>query len=333
MTVSDRTWSYGSSYEWMDRLRSDDLGPVIITCALNGGVQGKEMNTAIPETPEEIAAAAYEAYNAGASVVHVHARDPENLGNCTNSPEVLAEINARVRERCPDLVINNTTGGGPTVTMEERYSGLEAQPELASLNMGPDMSRFSLPPRPAEYGHPHDGFEFDDCVPFTYAIIGKLARLMLERGIKPEMEIYQPGQYWVSRWLIAEDMLKPPYLHQFVMGYQTSSFPTPANLTALVAELPAGSVFSVCGIGQFQLPMTTIAMLMGGHVRVGLEDNIYYSRGRKLTGNGEAVERAVRIARELNREVASPAEAREILGLSSVPSEYAKDELRVGDVA
>jgi 3-keto-5-aminohexanoate cleavage enzyme len=184
------------------------------------------------------------------------------------------------------------------------------------------MSRFKIPPRPEPLPHPHDGFLYDDCIPFTYGIVEQLARRMLEYAIKPELEIYQAGQFWVSRFLIEEGLIEPPYLHQFVMGYQTSSFATPWALADLVRDLPESSVFSVCGIGQFQLPMTTMSTLMGGHVRVGLEDNVYYSRGRKLTGNGEAVERAVRIAGELNRELATPAEAREILGIGSEPRRF-----------
>lgn len=310
------TWRYGDTYEWMERLRRG-LEPVIVTCALNGGVQGKETNPALPETPEEIAQAAYDAWNAGAAAVHVHARDPENLADCTQRSEVFLEINARIRERCPDLIINNTTGGGPTVTMDDRFEGLEARPELASLNLGPDMSRFRLPPRPAPLPHPHDEIVYDDCIPFTYGIVEQLARRMKHHETKPELEVYQPGQFWVSRFLIDEGLIEPPYLHQFVMGYQTSSWPTPSSLCELVGDLPDGSVFSVCGIGPYQVPMTTMATLMGGHVRVGLEDNIYYSRGRKLAGNGEAVERAVRIAKELNREVASPTQARQLLGIGA----------------
>jgi 3-keto-5-aminohexanoate cleavage enzyme len=310
------TWRHGDTYEWMEHVRGG-LGPLIVTCALNGGVQGKESNPALPETPEELAQAAYDAWNAGAAAVHVHARDPGNLADCTQRADVFREINARIRERCPDLIVNNTTGGGPTVTMDDRYEGLEALPELASLNLGPDMSRFRIPPRPEPLAHPHDGFLYDDCIPFTYGIVEQLARRMRERGIKPELEVYQPGQYWVSRFLIDEGLVERPYLHQFVMGYQTSSYPTPWALAELVRDLPDGSVFSVCGIGPFQLPMTTMSMLLGGHVRVGLEDNVYYARGRKLAGNGEAVERAVRLAGELNREVATPAQARELLGLGA----------------
>ena len=198
---------------------------------------------------------------------------------------------------------------------------LDGKPELASLNLGPDMSRFRIKERSAEFLHPHPDQEFDICAPYTYGILEQLAAEMLDRGIKPEMELYHPGQYWVSRDLIEHGLIQPPFIHQFVMGYQTSSFPTPANVCSLIEELPEGSIYFVAGIGHFQLPLTTLAILMGGHVRVGLEDNIYYRRGQKLKSNAEAVERTVRIARELNREVASPAEARELLGIGK-PSSY-----------
>ena len=310
----DWVFEYGDSRAYMERVRTG-LAPLIITCAVNGGVQGREMNDALPETPEEIARSCKEAYDAGASIVHIHGRDPLDLPKSAESFEVYGEINARVRELCPDLIVNNTTGGGPGMSMESRYRCLEARPEIASLNLGPDMSRFRLPARPEPLPNPHDEIIYDDCIPFTYGVIRRLAEVMKELGIKPEMETYHPGHFWVSGDVIGAGLVEPPYLFQFVMGYQTSAFPTAANLAHLVSELPEDSVFFACGVGHFQLPMTTMSILMGGHVRVGLEDNIYYSRGRKLRGNGEAVERAVRIATELNREVATPAQAREMLGL------------------
>lgn len=304
----------------MDKV--SNLEPLIITVAVNGGVQGKEAHPGIPETPEEIAAAAAEAYNSGASVVHIHGRDPNNLAECTKHAEVYREINARVREKCPEMIINNTTGGGMTTTMEDRFRCLEAKPELASLNLGPDMSRFRIKARPAPLPHPHGEEEHDTCIPFTYGVIEGLAERMLALGVKPEMEVYQPGQFWVARSLQEKGLIKPPYWFQFVMGYQTSSFPTPWHLIDLIRDLPQGSLFSTIGIGKFQWVMTTLSIMMGGHVRVGLEDNLYLARGRKLKSNAEAVERIVRLARELNREIATPTQARAMLGLAAEPSRY-----------
>lgn len=315
------SWDYSNSYAYLDRVRQG-FPPLIITCAINGGIQGKEAHPALPETPNEIADEAYEAYNAGACMVHIHARNPSNLADMAEGPEPFKEANALVREKCPDIIINNTTGGGPTTTMEQRLQFLDAMPEAASLNMGPDMSRLKIAPRPDPLLHPHDGFVYDDCIPFTYGFIEQLASRMKERGIKPEMEMYNPGHYWVSQHLIKKNLISPPYLFQFVMGYQTSIFGTPENLISMVRELPEDSIFFALGIGPLQLPMTTTALLLGGHVRVGLEDNLYARRGVRLKGNGEAVERVVEIARALNRDIATPQQAREMLGFSLQPSRY-----------
>lgn len=314
-------WRYSDAFEWMERTRTG-FGPLVVTCAVNGGIQGKESHPALPETPEEIARQAREAVDAGASIIHIHGRDPDSLATNARDSSAYLEINAAVREACPDVIINNSSGGGPETTMEERYESLDGRPEMASLNLGPDMSRFRVPERPDDLPDPHPAQEFDCIIPFTYGIIDRLAELMAERGIKPEMETYHSGQFGVSRDLIARGMVEPPFVHQFVMGYQTSVLPTPTHLLQMLADLPEESLFFVCGIGQFQLPMTTMAILLGGHVRVGLEDNLYFSRGRKLTGNGEAVERVVRTAGELGREIASPVEARSILGVATEPSEY-----------
>lgn len=316
-----KPWGYSDPFAWMERNRTG-FGPLIITCAVNGGIQGRESHPALPETPAEIAEQARQAVDAGAAIIHIHGRAPDDLATNARDAETYREINARVREACPDVIINNSSGGGPETTMEERFESLDGLPEMASLNLGPDMSRFRVPERPAPLPDPHPAQEFDCVIPFTYGIIDRLATLMSERGIKAEMETYHSGQFGVSRDLIARGLVEPPYVHQFVMGYQTSVLPTPAHLLQMLSDLPEGSLFFVCGIGQFQLPMTTMSILLGGHVRVGLEDNLYHSRGRKLTGNGEAVERIAGIAGKLGREPATPAEARAILGLSGTPSAY-----------
>ena len=158
--------------------------------------------------------------------------------------------------------------------------------------------------------------EIDACLPFTYGIVESFAREMQRRGIKPEVETYHSGGAWVVRDLIDRGLLKPPYLIQTVMGTQTASYPTPEHVIHLLRELPAETVWLCSGIGPFQLPLTTFALLMGGHARVGLEDNLYFSRGRKFVDNA-AVRRVVRIAHELNRAVATPAQTRQMLGLAT----------------
>ncbi len=296
---------------------------MIITCAVDGGIQGKESHPALPELPDEIALQSQEAYEAGASIVHIHGRDPGDFTNCTDDPEVYREILGQVREKCPDLILNITTGGGPTTTDEGR---------VAILDVGARDGHAE--PRPGHGALRARGAQSRRCrtrarrwsstcvMPFTYGFIDRLAGVMLEKGIKPELEIYQPGQYWVSRGLAERGLIKPPYSHQFVMGVQTAIYPTPWNVLNMLQELPGDSLFTVAAIGKFQWPLITMGIILGGNVRVGLEDNLYERRGRKLTGNGEAVEKVVRLAKEFGREIATPAQAREMLGLSATPSSY-----------
>jgi 3-keto-5-aminohexanoate cleavage enzyme len=317
----DFLWNYADSYEFMDRVQ-EGMPPLIICVASNGGVQGKEYNENLPETADEIADSVYGAYQAGASMVHIHARDPQNLANCATTTEIWYDVNRKVRERCPEIVINNTTGGGLDMTMEERLSCLDARPEVGSLNLTPDMSKFKMKERKAPLLHPHPPIEYDDCLPFSYKLVTRFATAMKERGIKPELETYHSGGNWVIRDLIQQELIEKPYWIQTVMGYQTSSFPTVQNVMALLSEFPRDTLWLCSGISVFQLPMTTLATLLGGHVRVGMEDNIYFRRGEKLQSNAQVVERSVRIASELNREIATPAQTRKMLGLSATPSQY-----------
>lgn len=313
-------WDYADTYQYLERVGR--MPPMMICVACNGGIQGKEYNEALPETADEIAQSVQAAYEAGASMVHVHARDPEDVTMGARRADIWLEVNGKIRERCPDIIINNTTGGDMTMTMQERLSCLDANPEIASLNLTPDMQKFKLKAREAPLPNPRPAIEYDDCVPFSYQLISDFAREMQERGIKPEMETYHTGGAWPIRDLIQQDLVEAPYLIQTVMGYQTSSYPTFENVLLLVRELPEDSVWLCSGIGPHQLQMTTFAILLGGHARVGLEDNVYYRRGEKAKSNAQLVERTARIAHELNREVATPAEVRKMLGLSATPSSY-----------
>lgn len=312
------TWRYADTYEYMEHTRAG-LPPVMICVACNGGIQGKETHAQLPETPGEIADSVQAAYEAGASMVHVHARDSRDFTRGARRVDEWLEVNSRIRSQCPEIIINNTTGGDLQMSMAERLSCLDAGPEVASLNLTPDMSRFTMKARLPPLPHPRPEAEVDACIPFTYGIVEQFAAEMKQRGIKPEMETYHTGGAWVLRDLIDRGLVEPPYLVQTVMGAQTASYPTPENVIHLLRELPEHTVWLCSGIGQFQLPLTTQALLMGGHVRVGLEDNLYYSRGRKLVDNAEAVRRVVRIAGELNRKIMTPAETRKLLGLPARP--------------
>lgn len=320
--MEEYIWDYDNPYEWMKRIQTSSLPPLIICCAITGGVHGKEVNPNLPETPEEQAEQTHDAYKEGASMVHVHARDPNCWYNCSGDPGQYYKVNGMIREKCPDIIINNTTGGGFGMSPEERLCVLDAKPEVATLNMGPDVCKMTLKERKAPLPHPRSELHIEECLPIDYAEVSMFALRMKERGVKAEMEIYQPGMYWVFEDIRAQNLIEPPYLFQFVLGYQSSTYPTPNNLLSLIHELPSKSVFEVAGLGPFQSAMAIMSIILGGHVRVGLEDNVYCKRGQLFKSNAESVERIARIARDLNRDIATPAQARKMLGLSLEPSKY-----------
>jgi 3-keto-5-aminohexanoate cleavage enzyme len=270
--------------------------PVVVTVALTGGVHGKEANPNIPETPEEIGAAAAACERAGASVVHLHARRPN--GERSFETERFQQINDAVRTATDDVVIQNSTGG-TGAPLEKRRNSLRTDPppEMASLDMGP-LNRYR-----------HLTSEN------TRHTIEELGREMRERGITPELEVFNNGHLNETYRLLEQDVIEePPYIN-LIFGGGTTSPPSPQNLLNLVDGLPEGSPFNVLGFGPHQLPLTTMAILLGGHVRVGLEDNVYYRRGEPAESNAQLVERTVRVAEELGRPPATTEQAREILGL------------------
>jgi 3-keto-5-aminohexanoate cleavage enzyme len=319
--MPDPLWDFKNPYEWMERTARSNLPPLIVCCAISGGIQGKETNPNLPETAEEQAQSAYEAYAAGASMIHIHVRNTQKLYESSGSAEEYRVVNRMVRERCPDVIINNTTGGSYGMTDDERIACLDAGPEVASLNLGPEMYKFKVKARPDTFTHPHPELMLNGLHPASYEQINRYATEMKKRGIKPELELYNPGMYWVIQDLQREGLIDAPYWVQFVLGTMTGSYPTPWAILSLLQELPPNCLFEIAGIGPYQLAVNTFSILLGGHVRVGLEDNIYYKKGELLKSNAEAVERIVRIARDLNREIATPQQAREILSLSQTPSQ------------
>lgn len=319
--MSHDVWDFKDPYAWMERTARATMPPLIICCAISGGIQGRETHPALPETAAEQAEAAAAAYAAGAAMIHIHARNTRRLYETTDQPEEYRAVNRLVRARCPDVIINNSTGGSYGMDDDQRLAGLTAGPEVASLNLGPEMYRFTLKAREAPLPHPRPEQHLDGLHPASYGQIHHFAESMRRHGVKPELELYNPGMYWVVRSLREAGLLADPPLVQFVLGTQTGSYPTPWALLSLLQELPPGCLFEVAAIGPYQLPLTTMAILLGGHVRVGLEDNLYHHKGQHLRDNAEAVERIVRIAHELNRPVATPAQARAMLGLAATPSQ------------
>lgn len=277
-------------------------GKVIITAALNGAFVTKAMNPAVPEQPHELARAARECHDAGAAVVHVHARDEQ--GRPCGTRAKFEEILAAVRGVCPEVVVNLSTGGGTNLTIEERVSCLDAGPEMATLNMGTLMRQSG----------PNAGEPFRNMTADIEAWAAKMQALR----IKPEMECYSQSMYRDVRNLIAKGLVEPPYYVNFVLGmmHQGAIEATPDTLYSMYQFLPDDTYFNVTATGAAELPLTTMGMVMGGCARVGLEDNIYYRKGALARSNAQLVERTVRIARELTLEPATPDEARAILGIT-----------------
>ncbi|MFL5847062.1 MAG: 3-keto-5-aminohexanoate cleavage protein [Solirubrobacteraceae bacterium] len=273
--------------------------PPIITCALTGGYHDKATTPALPEQPDEIVEQGVRAWEAGAAVLHVHARDPD--GRNTTDKEIYREIHRRLCEQT-DAIVQLTTGGGLTQTYEERLSTALISPEMCSLNMG-FVLFFTRDGRALMLDNPRAQIEW-------------FAKEMLDRRVKPELEVYNPTMLEEVERLVDSGLLQPPFNVGLVLNApgQGGARGTWQNLTHMVERLPAGANCSVIGIGRSQLPLTTMGLAMGLNIRVGLEDNVRFSRDEMARDNAQLVERAARIARELQLRPATPDEARDILG-------------------
>ncbi len=270
-------------------------GKLIIQLAPTGMVPTRKDSPYVPITPEEIAEDTCRAYKLGVSSVHVHARD--EAGNPTYKKEVYAEIFSAIRRKCPDIIICASTSGRADRSLEHRAEVLELKPDMASLMMG-TVNFIKNPSLNSQ----------EDII--------ALARMMEEHGVKPELEAFEPGFVNVAKYLASKGHLRPPLHFNLLMGSLGSVPADTRDLVYMAGSLPGGSTWGAGGIGRYQLQVNVASMLMGGHVRVGLEDSLYYSYPEKeLATNEQLVERVVRIAGELGREIATPAEARAILGL------------------
>jgi 3-keto-5-aminohexanoate cleavage enzyme len=267
---------------------------LIITIAPTGNVPTKEMTSHLPVTPDEIAETAVRCRQAGASLIHLHARDA--AGRPTLAPEVFAHSCQLITGRT-DLVIQISTGGRAGMDSEARAAAVRRlRPEMASLTTG----SMNFPDR--VYTNP-------------FSLVEYLALAMKEAGTKPEMEIFEAGMIANALRLVDKGLAESPLHFCFVLGNRGSLPASPRNLMFLSESIPPGSTWTVAAVGRWQLPMAVLSIVMGGHVRVGLEDNIYYRKG-ELATNEQLVARIARIAAELGRPVATPDEARATLGLT-----------------
>lgn len=320
------------SFRYIEQMPKGGLSnfpPLIITCAITGGIHGKEVNMNLPESVEEQVIQARDACNAGASMLHIHRRNPENLGLVSMKAEEYLEVNARIREACPEVIINNTVMGGRRlivengeVTLTDRLIGaLPSRPEVASIDL---FSHYSISFKKARKapltGRPedimlHGGYlmKYEDAIE-SLALCDKY-------DIKPEFEMNDINDLKIFNRIIRTYTSKKPYWMQMLVNGQ-GNFPAPEVMMTFARMLPPDVLLSVIGLGIAQIPVITLAMIFGFHVRVGFEDNVWYEKGKLLESNAQMVEKVVRIAAELGRPIATPAQAREMMGLSPTPRAY-----------
>ena len=269
---------------------------LIITAAITGSRISRETTPYIPITPREIVASAIECWRAGAAMVHIHVRDPKT-GKGTQDVALFQKVLDPLRKQT-NLIVCVTTSGipGKNLPTEERLAPLQFAPELASFDAG--------------------SVNLGDAVFINSPEFMKIAaKKMRKRGVKPEIEIFDAGMMVASLRMQQQGFFKEPLHIQFVLGTPWGSPATPKTLLYLLEFLPEEATWSVAGIGKGHLPMSMMALIMGGHIRVGMEDNIYFRRGELARTNAQFVERIVRLSQEYGRDVASPNEARQILGL------------------
>jgi len=268
---------------------------LIITAAICGAEVTKEHNPNVPYTIEECVREAGLAYEAGASIIHLHVREDD--GTPTQEKNRFKAVMDAIQTKYPDVIIQPSTGGAVGMTNDERLQPTELNPEMATLDCG------TL------------NFGGDEIFENTENTIKYFGEKMIGRGIKPELEVFDKSMIDMALRLHKKGFIKSPMHFDFVMGVNGGISGTLRDFVFLRESIPADATYTVAGIGRFEFPLAVAAIIDGGHVRVGFEDNTMISRGVVAESNGQLVEKVVRLAKELGREIATPAEAREILGL------------------
>jgi 3,5-dioxohexanoate:acetyl-CoA acetone transferase len=297
---------------------------VIISCAVTGAIHVPSLTPHLPITPEEIASQSIAAAQAGAAILHLHARDPET-GRPTPDPEVFARFIPRIADGC-DAVINISTGGGHGMSLEERTAAARHfAPELCSLNMGSmNFGIFGMLERVERFQHDWEReyleMTRDYIFKNTFADIETIVRELGAQGTRFEFECYDVGHLYTLAHFVERGVVEPPFFVHAVLGILGGIGAGPENLMHMKATADRlfgdDYVFSVLGAGRHQMPLVTLSAILGGNVRVGLEDSVYLEKGRLAQSNAEQVAKIARILGELSLEIATPAEARETLKLS-----------------
>jgi len=277
------------------------MNKLIITCAITGAEVTKFQNKAVPYTVKECQEEAYKAYLAGASIIHLHAREDD--GTPTQDYQRFALLIKAIREKCPDVIIQVSTGGAVGMTRDERLSPLRLDPEMATLDCG------TL------------NFGGDDIFVNTENDIIYFAKRMNEKNIKYELDCFEKGHIDMVLRLYRKEYIKEPLHFSFVLGVVGGMTGETRDFQFLKDSIPENATFSVAGIGKYEFPLAELSIAAGGHVRVGLEDNLFIEKGILATSNQELVEKVVQMAKKYGREIATPSDARSILRMET---NYAK---------
>jgi 3-keto-5-aminohexanoate cleavage enzyme len=272
------------------------MDPLVITVAPVGGELTREQQPHLPLTPEEIGEEVSRCREAGASMVHVHVRD--EAGVPSQDREHFARAIDSIKRAAPDVIVQASTGGSVGMTEDERSQPLDLKPEMATLTTGT-----------VNFG--------EEVFENPYPLVERFFLRMRELGIQPEFEVFDTGMVEAARRLVTEHDPEPRHLHfDFVLGVPGGMAGTPQAVVHMASIVPAGATWSATGIGRTHLPVTLTALALGGHVRTGFEDTIYYAKGRLATSNAELISRVARLAGEAGREIATPDQARELIGIT-----------------
>ena len=311
----DTTWDYTNAREYAKHIHQG-MPPVIISAAVTGENQ-KSDNPGVPVTAEEQAEEAAAVYAAGARIIHIHARQADDPTKGSNDPARYREINTMMRAKAPDILIDNSQTVAELSTPPGSLTGsahyfrsapIEAAPDIMSLNAGPMTFR-----RGAAYT---GGSETPSAVyATTFDHTEHAANLAREHGIKPQVFLYHPGHLDILDHLIAHGALDKPYFVQLVFGQQSGIATSPDNLLLMARNLPEDTIFQTCALGLEEIHVNALSLLLGGHVRTGLEDSLLYQHNVPAQSNVQLVERIVQIANALGRRVATAEETREMLGI------------------
>lgn len=269
---------------------------LIITAAISGAEVTKEMNPAVPYTIDEFVREAGSAYEAGASIIHLHVRYDD--GTPTQDKERFRVVMEAIKAKYPEVIIQPSTGGAVGMSDDERLQPTELKPEMATLDCG------TL------------NFGGDEVFMNTENTIKYFGKKMIELGIKPELEVFDKSMIDMALRLGQKGYIQSPMHFDLVMGVNGGISGTLRDFVFMRGSLPSDATYTVAGVGRYEFSLAAAAIIDGGHVRVGLEDNVYISKGVLTKSNGELVEKVVRLAKELGREIATPAETRRILGLT-----------------